>query len=157
MVFRKTMANRKEEKILLILTGEESANAEEAAFRYAKSNSKRLVVLHILTSHLYHYGHQDIIATRPSKRQFLLHIRDEILERGEVKARAMAERAQREGIGLQILSVESEDILSTAAAETKKGYDTIFLQREKRKLFPLFEKTLARHLRKKADSRVVEC
>jgi hypothetical protein len=151
------MVNQGQEKILLILTGEESANAEEAAFNYANSASKKLVVLQILTSHLYHYGHQDIIATRPSKRQFLLHIRDEILERGEVKAKAMAERAQREGIGLQILSVESEDILSTAAEEARKGYDIVFLQRKKRKLFPLFERTLARHLRKKTDSKVVEC
>ena len=157
MVFRKTMANRKEEKILLILTDEESAKAEEAAFSYAKQNSKRLVVLQILTSNLYHYGHQDIIATRPSKRQFLLHIRDEVMERGKVKTKAMAEKAQREGIALEVAAVESEDILSTAAAEAKKGYNTIFLQREKRKLFPLFERTLARHLRKKTDSRVVEC
>ena len=145
-----------EEKILLILTGEDDTNAEEAAFSYAKSNSKKLTVLQILTSNLYHYGHQDIIATRPSKRQFLLHIREEVLERGKAKAKAMAEKAQQEGIGLEILSVESEDILSTAAEEAGKGYIVTFLQRKKRKLFPLFEKTLARHLRKKTDSRVVE-
>jgi hypothetical protein len=151
------MVNQKDERILLILTGEERADAEEAAFSYAKSNSKKLVVLQILTSNLYHYGHQDIIATRPSKRQFLLHIRDEVMERGKVKAKTMAEKAQRERIALEMASVESEDTLSTAAAEVKKGYDTIFLQREKRKLFPLFERTLAGHLRKKTDSRVVEC
>ena len=157
MVFRKTMANRKEEKILLILMGEESANAEEAAFSCAKTTSKKLVVLQILTSNLYHYGHQDIIATRPSKRQFLLHIRDEVMERGRSKARAMAEKARKEGIDLEILSVESEDVLSCAAEEAKKGYDAIYLQKEKRKLFPLFERPLAGHLRKKTDSRVVEC
>lgn len=151
------MVNQGQEKILLILTSEDSASAEEAAFSYARSNSKRVVVLQILTSNLYHYGHQDIIATRPSKRQFLLHIRDEVMERGTVKAKAMAEKAQREGIVLEIISVESEDILSATAAEAKKGYDTVFLQREKRKLFPLFERTLAGHLRKKTDARVVEC
>jgi hypothetical protein len=53
--------------------------------------------------------------------------------------------------------VESEDILSTAAEEARKGYDTVFLERKKRKHFPLFENTLARHLQKKTDSRVVEC
>ena len=157
MVFRKTMANRKEEKILLILTDEESAKAEEAAFSYAKQNSKKLVVLQILTSQLYHYGHQDIIATRPSKRQFLLHIRDEVMERGKARAKALTEKAQQAGIDLEMLSVESENIPSIAAAEAKKGYETIFLQREKRKLLPLFEKTLAGHLKKKTDSRVMEC
>jgi hypothetical protein len=145
------------EKILLILTGDESAKAEEAAFSYAKSASKKLVVLQILTSNLYHYGHQDIIATRPSKRQFLLHVREEVMERGRAKAMAMAEKARKEGIDHEILSVESENVLSTAVEEAGKGYDTIFLKREKRKLFPLFERTLARHLGRKTDSRVVEC
>jgi len=62
---------------------------------------------------------------------------DEVMERGKVKTKAMAEKAQGEGIALEVAAVESEDILSTAAAEAKKGYNTIFLQREKRKLFPL--------------------
>jgi hypothetical protein len=144
------------EKILLILTADGETSAEEAAFSYAKSASKKLVILQILTSNLYHYGHQDIIATRPSKRQFLLHIRDEVMERGEARAKVLTKKAQQAGIDLEILSVESEDIPSTAAAEAKKGYETIFLQREKRKLLPLFEKTLAGHLRKKTTSRVVE-
>ena len=151
------MERQVDDRILLILTGEDNANAEESAFSCAKSTSKKLVVLQILTSNLYHYGHQDIIATRPSKRQFLLHIRDEVLERGKAKAKAMAEKAEEEGIALEILSVESEDILSTAAEEAGKIYDAVFVQRKKRKLFPLFEKTLARHLRKKAACRVVEC
>ena len=151
------MNNQVYGRILLILTGENSADAEEAAFVYAKSTSRKLVVLQILSSNLYHYGHQDIIATRPSKRQFLLHIREEVLKRGKTKALAMAEKAEEEGITLETLSIESEDILLTAAEEAGKGYDAVFLQRKKRKLFPLLERTLAHYLQKKIAGKIVEC
>src|SRR5512136_759067 len=132
-----------ENRVLLILTGDDSRGAEESAFSYAKSTSKTLTVLQILTSNLYHYGHHDVIATRPSKRQFLLHIRDEVIGRARAKAATLMDRAREEGIGLEILSVESEDAYSVAVNEARKGYDTIFVSEKKRSLFPLFKKTLA--------------
>jgi hypothetical protein len=145
-----------ENKVLLILTGGDGG-AEESAFSYAKSTSKALTVLQILTSNLYHYGHHDVIATRPSKRQFLLHIRDEVLERAQVKATMLMDRARQQGIGLEILSVESEDASSVAVNEARKGYDAIFVSEKKRPLFPLFEKTLAQHLRNKTTSKIIAC
>lgn len=151
------MVNQKEEKILLIVTGDGEANAEEAAFRYARSNSRKLVVLQILTSNLYHYGHHDIIATRPSKRQFLLHIREEVLRQGLKEAKALEKRAQEKGISCEILSVETEDIVSAALSEAKKSYDMIFIVREKRKLFPLFERPLAHHLKKEVSTPIIQC
>lgn len=143
-------------RILLILTGEHSVNAEESAFSYAKLTSKKLVALQILTSNLYHYGHQDLIATRPSKRQFLLHIRDEILRYGEAQAKVLEEKARQRGVSLEICSIETEDRIKAAISEAKKGYEIIFLPKGKRKLFPLLEKTLAEHLRKKVSSQIVE-
>lgn len=146
-----------ENKVLLILTGDDNGSAEESAFSYAKSTSKRLTVLQILTSNLYHYGHHDIIATRPSKRQFLLHIRDEVLERAQAKAAMLMDRARQQGVGLEILSVESEDASSAAVKEARKGYEVIFVSDKKRSLFPLFEKTLAQHLQKKTKNRIIAC
>jgi hypothetical protein len=143
--------------ILLILAGADCGNAIEAAFQYAKSTSKRLHALQILTSDLYCYGHQDLIATRPSKRQFLLHIRKEVLERGKAAALALEEKARNMDVSLQIKAVESEDILSASLAEAKKGYAIIFLSKEKRKLFPLFKRTLATYLRKKISGEIVAC
>jgi hypothetical protein len=143
--------------ILLILTGEELGAAIQAAFHRARSTARRLRVLQILTSDLYHYGHQDLIATRPAKRQFLLHIREEVLERGRATARALEDKANTLGISLEIETVESEDILSTALSEAKKGYEIIFLPKQPRKLFPLFTKTLAAHLMKKTPGEIVAC
>ena len=144
-------------KILLILSGENSLNAEKAAFNYAKQTSKSMVILQILTSFLYQYGHHDVIATRPSKRQFLLHIRDEVLVRGQKEAEALKGRAQREGISIEIFSIETEDVSQAAISEAQKGYDVIFLTKEKRKRFPLLEKTLAQHLEKRVDIPIISC
>lgn len=144
-----------EDRVLLILTGDDNGGVEESAFGYAKSTSKTLTVLQILTSNLYHYGHHDVIATRPSKRQFLLHIRDEVIERAQAKATMLMERARKQGISLEILSVESEDASSAAANEARKGYDAIFVSEKKRHLFPLFEKTITQHLRKMTTSKII--
>ena len=143
--------------ILLILAGEDCRSAIEAAFSQAKLASKRLVVLQILTSNLYHYGHQDLVATRPSKRLFLLHIRDEVLRRGKAEVQALEGTAREMGISLEIHDVESEDILSAALSEAKKGYDIIFLPKQKKKIFPLFERTLAQYLQKKTSSKIIPC
>jgi hypothetical protein len=143
--------------ILLLLTGEDSRNVTQAAFRYAKSTSKRLRVVQILASDLYHYGHQDLVATRPSKRQFLLHIRDEVLARGKAQAQALEDMAAKMGIPLEIESIESEDIFSASLEEAKKGYDIVFLPKQEKKLFPLFKKTLAACLEKKIASEIVSC
>ncbi len=146
-----------DQPILLILAGDDYANAEKEAFRYAKLTAKRLVVLQILTSNLYHYGHLDLVATRPSKRQFLLYIRKDVLKRGSAEALALEKRARGMGISLEILSVESEDILSAALTEAKKGYDAVFLPKQKKKLFPLLERTLPDYLRKKTSSKIIPC
>ena len=146
-----------EKEILLILAGQNDRQAEDAAFRYAAQVRKGLVVLQILTSNLYHYGHHDVIATRPSKLQFLHHIREEVLEKGRVKAESLRERARDQNIPIEIRAVETEDALSIVLSETRKGFDTIFIGKEKKRLFPLFGKTMAERLERECPIRVVQC
>lgn len=143
--------------ILLILAGEDSRNAVKAAFSQAKLTSRPLLVVQILTSDLYRYGHQDLVATRPSKRQFLLHIRDEVLRRGQAEVQSLEETAREMGVSLEIHTMESEDIFSAAISEAKRGYDTVFLPKQKKRLFPLFQKTLAEYLQKKISGRIIPC
>jgi hypothetical protein len=141
----------------LILAGEDCGNAIQSAFSHAQSTSKRLRVVQILTSELYHYGHQDLVATRPSKRNFLLYIRDEVLRRGKAEVQALEETARTAGVALEVCTVESEDILSAAFSEAKKGYDIVFLPKQRKRRFPLFKRTLAEYLRKKTASKIVPC
>lgn len=144
-------------RILLILTGEDCSKAISAALDHAESTSKHLHVIQILSSDLYHYGHHDLVATRPSKREFLLYIRDEVLQRGRAELQSLQQSAAERGISLETETVESEDILSAALAEAQKGYGIIFLSKARKRLFPLFQRTLEEHLRKKVPGRVVPC
>jgi hypothetical protein len=143
--------------ILLILTGEDCSHAVQTAFLHAQSTSKRLRVLQILTSDLYHYGHHDLVATRPSKREFLFHIRREVLERGETNIRALEDKAREMSVSLEIETVESEDSFSISLAEAKKDYEIIFLPKETKKLFPLFKRTLESYLKHKTSSTLIAC
>ena len=150
-------AAKMDRPILLLLTGDNCSQAVQAAFEHAKSTSKRLRAIQILTSDLYHYGYHDLIATRPSKRQFLVHIREEVLEHGKAEAQALENRAHEMGVSLDVETIESEDIFSTSLAEVKKGCAIVFLPKQGKKLFPLFKTTLAAYLKKRISSEIVSC
>jgi hypothetical protein len=139
------------------LAGEDCGNAISAALNCAKSTSKPLHVIQILASDLYHYGHHDLVATRPSKREFLLYIRDEVIDRGKAKIQDLERTAGEMDVSLEIQTVESEDVFSAALAEARKGYSIIFLQQTRKKLFPLFKNTLAEYLQKKTPAKIIPC
>jgi hypothetical protein len=143
--------------ILVIYIGDESAHAVEEALRTAKSESRRARVLQILDSDLYHYGHNDLVAPRLNKQRFLDYIRGQVLMRGDQEADLLARKARAMGVSLDISPVETDDLVSTVLAEAKKGYEIIFLAKEKKRIFPLLKKNLARELRKATAIRVVEC
>jgi hypothetical protein len=143
--------------ILIVLNGGNSENAVEQAFRAAQSDSKKIKVLQILDSGLYFYGHNDLVAPRLSKRTYLLYIREQVLEKGKIEAGELREKARNMGVHLEIDPVETDDVVSTVIAEAKKGYEKIFLLKEKKKLFPIFEKTLEQHLHKKVSGQLIEC
>lgn len=143
--------------ILIVLNGGDSENAVKEAFRAAQSDSKKVKVLQILDSGLYFYGHNDLVAPRLSKRTYLLYIREQVLEQGKIEAGELRERARNMGVSLEIDPVETDDVVSTVIAEAKKRYDKIFLPKEKKKLFPIFEKTLEHHLKRKVSSLIISC
>ena len=143
--------------ILLVLNGGNSENAVEQAFLAAQSDSRKVKVLQILDSGLYHYGHNDLVAPRLSKRTFLLYIREQVLEQGRIEAGELRERAHNMGVSLEIDPVETDDVISTVIAEAKKGYKKIFLPKEKKRLFPIFKKTIEQHLKREVSSLIISC
>ena len=143
--------------ILIVLNGGNSENAVEEAFRAAQSDSRKVKVLQILDSGLYFYGHNDLVAPRLSKRTYLLYIREQVLEQGKIEAGELRERARNMGVSLEIDPVETDDVISTVIAEAKKGYEKIFLPKEKKKLFPIFEKPVEQHLKREVSSLIISC
>jgi hypothetical protein len=69
----------------------------------------------------------------------------------------LEEAGRRARVTLDIDTIESEDIHSACLSEVRKGYNPVFVPKQKPKLFPLFEKTLAEYLRKRTESNVKAC
>jgi hypothetical protein len=145
------------DRVLLVTGIGDCTSAEAAAFAYAKERSSTIVALQVLTSNLYHYGHVDLIATRPSKRDFLLYIREEVIGKGKEEAKRLMEVAQQSGVDLEMITIETEDVPSTVVREAQQGYDAVFVTKQKRKIFPLLQKNLNSELKKRASCRVVMC
>jgi hypothetical protein len=143
--------------ILIVFNGSGSEHAVEEGFRAAQSSTSKVKVLQILDSELYHYGHNDLVAPRLNKQRFLLYIRDQVLERGGAEAHKLREKAHNMGVSLEIDPVETDDVVSTVIAEAKKGYEMVYLAKEKKRLFPLLQKHLATQLRKEFAGKVIEC
>jgi hypothetical protein len=148
--------------ILIVYNGSGSEHAVEEGFRAAQSSSRKAKVLQILDSELYHYGRNDLVAPRLNKQRFLLYIRDQVLERGLIEADQLREKARNMGVPLEIDPidpvVETDDVVSTVIAEAKKGYEMIYLAKEKKRLFPLLGKrTLEQSLRKRGFQNIIAC
>jgi antitoxin component of RelBE/YafQ-DinJ toxin-antitoxin module len=120
----------------------------ERAFVYAKEHAKRVVALQILSSDLFHWGFNDTILPGPTKTRFIGYIREELLSWSHESTIMLEEMAQRSKIPLEIRKVETREPTSAALEEAEKGYDRIFMEKEKKRLFPIFKKTIEQQLRK---------
>jgi hypothetical protein len=130
----------------------------EAAFKYAVSKGKKVKAVQVLSSNLYHWGRHDIIISGPGKMTFLLYVKELVMERGQEKADILENKARSMGVPLEIQLSESKDPVQTIIQEAKKGYDTVFLPKERKKLFPLSKRHTLEDVLKKHDiSNVVAC
>ena len=143
--------------ILLVFNGSDSQNAEEAAFADPRAGSEGITVLQILHSDLYHYGQNDLVATRPSKRDFLHYIRDEVLSAAREKADALRQRAEGMHVLIEVLAKETEDPASAIIEEAGRGYSAIFLPKERHRTFPLLKRNVTKELKKRISCQVFSC
>lgn len=130
---------------------------EELAFRHARSTQKKLVVLQVLYSKLYHWGHTDPIVPGRGRNTFIQHIRHMTLTKGMITKSELEKKAETSGISMEFKSIESENPDGVVLAEARRGYDAIFIPREKKRTFPLFAKTLSQKLRKKSFENIIVC
>ena len=126
------------------------------AMMYAKRFSRRLVTLQILTTDLFHWGYNDIILSGPAKTRFIGHVREQIFEKSFETTKMLEEKALQYGVPLEIKRVETCDPALASLEEARRDYDRIFISKEKKKFFPIFEKTIGQHLRKKISIPIVQ-
>jgi hypothetical protein len=146
-----------EDIIMAIHSSDESMKAVERALRSAQSRAIKVRVLLILDSELYHYGHVDLVAPRLNKQRFLLYIREQVLEKGRRIEEDIRGKAMNMSVPIEIDSIETDDLALTIITEAKRGCKAIYLEKEKKKIFPLLKKNLASEIRKKSGVRVIEC
>lgn len=123
-------------------------DAAEKAFLYAKHSSNPIVVLQVLISDLFHWGLNDNILSGPAKMRFVGHVREQLLDKSLETTRMLEEKAKQHGVFLEIKKVETDDFNRASLDEACKNYNKIFIAKEKKKLFPLFEKSMGQYLRK---------
>jgi hypothetical protein len=123
-------------------------DASDRAFLYAKHSSKRIVALQILSSDLFHWGLNDNILSGPAKVKFIGHIREQLLGESREITKMLEQKALQHDVPIHIKRIETNDASSAVVEEAGKGYDRIFIGREKKKFFPIFKKSMEQCLRK---------
>lgn len=130
-------------------------DAAERAFLYASQASRPLVAVQLLTSDLFHWGMCDNILSGQAKMRFIGYVREQILNKSVETTRMLEEKSRRYDVVLEIKKIETDDPSSAALSEAAGGYDRIFIAHEKKKIFPLFKKSMGQHLRSKTSVPVV--
>jgi hypothetical protein len=148
------------EEVLFITRPDQKGPAEDAAMEYAESNGCSLAVLFVLDSPLFHYGKSDWIVPGYARSQFLFHVRYDLLRHACEREISMRAKADAGGMEIRVSMAEADDFEGTVIREASRGYRRVFVNREKKKRFPLFgngRETLDRMLQRKGFENVVAC
>ena len=146
------------ERVLFITRPDQKGPAEDAAIEHAASNGLSMVVLFIIDSPMFHYGRNDWICPGYARSQFLFHVRYDLLRQACEREIAMRAKADPRGLEMRIAMAEADDFEGTVIKEVSKGYERVFVNREKKKRFPLFgNRTLETTLQREGFGNVVAC
>jgi hypothetical protein len=143
-------------RALIILNMDSRESFLEAALNHVLAAQSEATVLQILTSPLYHYGHNDLLASGRAKADFLLHIRQEVIEKGKKQAARVLECAGSLGLCVHLVPVETENPAGDVVAEARKGYHLVILPREPKRVFPLLHRTLLQELQRNVQCELIE-
>jgi hypothetical protein len=123
-------------------------NLVDKAFNYTRNASKQLVVLQVLTSDLFHWGFNDVILSGPAKIRFIGYVREKVYDKSLEATKILEEKALQYNLPIEIKRIETDDPVSVVLEEARKGYNRIFIGRGKKRIFPLFKKSIEQQLRK---------
>jgi hypothetical protein len=146
------------EEVLFITRPDQKGPAEDAALEFADSSGCSVAVLFVLDSDLFHYGRNDWIVPGYARSQFLFHVRYDLLRQAREREISMKAKGEARGLEIRVSTAEAECFEETVTREVSKGYRRVFVNREKKKRFPLFgRKTLENMLQGKGFENVVAC
>jgi hypothetical protein len=147
-----------ESNILLILGIGDDRTVEKEAFGYAVEHGCCLDVIDVLDSHLYHYGKNDYIVPSYARTQFLFHIQDNLNKDSQRRKESLEQKAADKGIRLRYTTLETDDPIPHIVKVLAKGYEHLFVPRQKRAWLPLRQpKTIFDQIKAMTDVPVTAC
>ena len=127
------------DQVTLILRPKDPWIIAEKAMDCARSMKLPLSVLMIMDSHLYHYGHNDVINTGLSRDRFLGFVLGEVVDAGRHCAERLLSEAADLGVEVSIHPVMGEGSLSRLRSALSEARGPVFTARTKHRVFPIFK------------------
>jgi hypothetical protein len=126
-------------EVTLILRPKDSWIIVERAMDCARSRHLPLSVLLIMDSHLYHYGHNDVINTGRSRDRFLGFVLEGLVDAGRYCAENLLSEAAKRGVEISIHPILEEERGSRLHQALERAQGPVFTAKTKRRLFPIFK------------------
>lgn len=123
----------------LVLRLQDLQSTLDQAVAYAEAHDARLEVLLIMGSHLYHYGHNDVVVPGKARAGFLTYVAEQVAEEGKRLGKRILSQAAERGVAATVKPIMEENcgaLLHHALAE-RSG--PVLKARNKRRLFPIFK------------------
>ena len=139
----------------LVLRLQDLPSVLDQAVAYAQSHDARLEVLLILGSHLYHYGHNDVVVPGKARADFLTYVAGQVAEEGKRLGKRILARAAERGVAVTIRPIMEENcgIWLPHAFAGSRG--PVLMARSKRRLFPIFKSDPVGVALRKSDREVI--
>jgi len=138
-----------------ILRLQDPPSTLDRALDYAVAHDARLEVLLVMGSHLYHYGHNDVVVPGKARAGFLTYVAEQVAEQGKRLGKQILARAAERGIAVTIRPIMEENcgvLLHRALAE---GIGPVLKAGSKRRLFPIFKDDPIGAVLRKSDREVI--
>ena len=109
------------------------------AIARAKGLGAALEVLLVIGSHLYHYGHNDVIVPGKARAGFLAYVAGEIAEEGRKRAEGLRAEATEKGVPIRIEPIMEEDCRGLLQERLAAGTGPVMAASTRRRVFPIFK------------------
>jgi hypothetical protein len=140
---------------VLIIRLQDPSSIATRALEYAQAHDERLSVLLIMDSHLYHYGHSDVVVPGLARTRFLTHVLDQVTAAGRQRAEEIISAATARGVAVEIKPILEENYLPLLQQALLRGSGPIFVAKARRRRFPLLEKDQVFAALKKSEREVI--
>jgi hypothetical protein len=139
----------------LLLRLQDLPSVLDQAVAYAQSHDVRLEVLLILGSHLYHYGHNDVVVPGKARAGFLTYVAEQVAEEGRRLGERVLSQAAERGVAATVKPIMEENCEASIHDALAGTSGPVLKAPNRRRLFPIFKSDPIGAALRKSDREVV--